>query len=289
MSYFDRLQEDYDKFRFPAPHAQSFTPNMQPTMVKSYGDLHALMSNIAGGVEGATHHSGHLIDADPESLSLQTKLARHVVDMCRLDRMSRLPTYICPDGERRLAASMHPNRIAYPEKDSPIIIERDGLPVGIMKQLGDPNYFALEDDSGTATYAGHFYRTGLENTYHRPFIKEERDDPPYGMYKMRGDRAFSMSIKEAGVMIRPGMQFSIFMTPVKARKKLSYHSMDEIREQASKLALRTSLGTLRETARLALATAEPAHIGYKYHPKQVPEGWQEVRIDGKYQLIRCSS
>ena len=289
MSYFDRLQQDYDLFTFPVPHPQSIIPNMQPKDVKSYSDLHALMSNIAAGVEGAYYQSPHLIDAHPESLGLQTKLARHVVDMCRLDRTSKLPTHICPDGERRLAVSMQPERIADPKKDSPVIVERDGQPVGIMKQLGDPNYFALEDDPATVTHAGHFYRTGLEHTYYRPFIKEERDDPALGMYKMRAGHAFSVSIDEAGELIRPGMQFSIFMTPVKARKKLSYHSMNELREQASKLALRTSLQDLREIARQALISAEPAHIGYKYHPRQIPEGWQEVRIDGKYQLKRCSS
>lgn len=286
MSYFGVLQQDYDQLAFRVPHPQSIVPRMQPNEVETYDDLHSLMINVATGIDGIGRR---LINPNPESLGLQTKFARHVVAMCRLDQMSRLPAHICPDAERRLAVTMLPERITNPEKESPVIVERDGKAIGIMKQLGDRNYFALENDPLTVTYAGHFYRTVLEDAYYRPFIKEERDDPALGMYKMRADHAFSLPIDEAAEYIRPGIRFSIFMTPVQARKKLTSDATDELEKDADLLALRTSLTFLREVAQYALASAEPAHTGYKYHPKLVPEGWQEIRIDGKYQLVQCES
>lgn len=287
MSYFDALQRDYDQFAFPVPHFQSIIPRMQPAEVETYDDLHSLMLNISAGVGGADHRSRHLIDADPQSLDLQTKFARHVVAMCRIDRMDRLSSFLCPDAERRLAVSMQPERIANPEKDSPVIVQHAGRAIGIMKQLGERNYFALEDDPVTATYAGHLYRTAIESAYYRPFIKEKRDDPELGSYKMLADHAFSLSIDEVAEHIRPGLRFSIFMIPVKARRKLTSSSTDEIERHADFLALRTSLSFLREVAQHALASAEPAHIGNQCHPKRVPRGWQEIQIDGKYQLVPC--
>lgn len=288
MSYFEALQQDWDTLGlFSLKRENSIESTVLPKDINTYNDLHAMLHGLGQNVSGSDYEiNNHMRGADPSTL--RTELAKHAVSLCRLDLMRRLPLYICGQAEPLITRSMQPDRIADGTKDSPVIIIRDDKPVGIVKQLGDINYYALEDDPDTTTHAGHLYRTHLQSSHHRPFERESQDNVDY-YRKLTSDHAFYMPLEDLKDNITNGTQFSMFMIPLSERKDLIVDGPfegrgDELRKQE---ALQMTHDILRELAERALTSAERLYIGRKYHPESLRSGLQEVKINGKYVLVEC--
>lgn len=274
MSYLERLQEDWDTLglystTIPDLFGKEIV-TVPPAAVRTYDELHGMLTSLAENVT-RDHYSetrNKLHEPDAEQYGLHTELARHAVSLAKLAYIDRRPTPICGDAEALLPVSMETDRISNPEKVSPIIVTRRKKAIGIIKQLGDTNYYALEDDPATHTHAGHFYRSDLDNAYYQPFIRKpwrvkDIDRPR----KIAADHAFTIPVQDLGDTLERGARFSMFMIPVEARESLVVDKAGSDGDQARKHnALRTSHEFLQAMAQTALATAERVRIGPQYFP-----------------------
>lgn len=293
MSYFEQLQRDWDSLGFFEMKRENASwSTVRPEDVESYSDLHAMLHGLAQNVYGADYHHAHLRDKDPNALGLQTELAKHAVSLFKLDVLSRIPMSICGQADALLARSMTPERIANPDKDSPIIVTRGDTAIGIVKQLGDINYYALESDTETSTYEGHLYRLNLHTSLFRPFLRGPLKQPSYDdipPYHLESDHAFTLPAEEIQGEIHKGTQFSSYMIPANARVNLQATDGSLSEAERQRAALSTTHEELRDIAADSLATAERVHLGYRFVPGLEPRGWKEVLIDGKYELVKCES
>jgi hypothetical protein len=293
MSYFEQLQHDWDSLGlYEMKRENALWATVRPEDVESYSDLHAMLHGLAQNVYGADYHHAHLRDKDPETLGLQTELAKHAVSLFNLDVLSRIPMSICGQADSLLARTMTPERITNPEKDSPIIVTRGDTAIGIVKQLGDINYYALESDTETATHEGHLYRLNLHTSLFRPFLRGPLKQPSYSdipPYVLQADHAFTLPAEEIQQEIHKGTQFTSYMVPTSARVNLQVTDRSPSEAERQRVALRTTHKELRDIAADSLATAEQIHRGYRFVPGREPKGWKEILIDGKYELVKCES
>ncbi len=240
MSYFEELQQDWDTLGFNHDTPIVAINFIEPRDVRSYSLLFAAVLNLSRNIVAAHDPTSNFEPSAQES-ELVTQLGKRMLFLCRTKNQGHASTRTCQDAEPHIANSLNPNTVTDNDQQSPIVVTRNDQAVGVIKQLGDRNYYALRDDPTSNTYAGNIYLGS--STY---FVDQER---------VR--HAWTIPMDEVRSQISTARRLSTFTIPQYARMQLA-HTLE------SAPAVSTSHETLVEHADQALEHAKRTNVEMLY-------------------------
>lgn len=232
MNYFEELRADFDTLGLDKSQRSCKPP------VLSNKQLYSWLDRASTAVTFGFFRY-HALNLDPEQL--KTTFGRDILRFCDMKHsFTRHPDKVCEIAEGHIARALVCGTVANPELPSPVIVMDHDRAIGVVKQKGDANYYALQDCERLALHEQCFYQTTLTRwSFSR---------------SLRAPHAWTIDADEIREDIHHG-RFAGYRIPLEARRQLVPETPGE---QAT---FSTTHEELVFRANLLLRDAEPISLG----------------------------